>query len=205
VDQTVTLRFHYRSGRKICQLADAVGETFNSGYELILPTSNYREGDLPSTVDVFQGSIADQGAEIVRRLSVQRRAYPESFFGVICPRLSDLRDIADILEGAGLDSEMCVQTRDDGYQPIDPGRPIWLSTIHSAKGLEFRTLHIAALEHAKSFRGAQKRLVYTAVTRAKTALSLYHSAPLPAYLRGALARTGPVVAPPDISAAFGRR
>jgi hypothetical protein len=158
------------------------------------------------SVDVFTGNIKAQAVEIAKRLAVQRRTYPEGLLGVICPRLNELRMIAEALEGSGLGNQLCVQDREDGYQIIRADRPIWMSTVHSAKGLEFRALHFAGAEHVKSFRAEQKRLAYTGVTRAKTSLVVYHHNNLPGYFDAALNSIHPLPHDTaDLGVAFGRR
>jgi superfamily I DNA/RNA helicase len=205
-DRVLNLRYHYRNGPPICEVADEIGRTFSSGYEPILPTCNYNSPSLRSSVDVFAGDIVQQAREIAQRLRLQRRTYPEGFLGVICPRLAEVRSVASALEQSGLGSLLCVQDREAGYQSISPNRPIWVSTVHGAKGLEFRGVHFAAAETTSSAGSGQKRLAYTAVTRAKTALSVYHDAHLPGYLDAAVQKFRPAPSrQPGIGAAFGRR
>ena len=204
--QVLSLRYHYRNGSPICEVADAIGRTFSDGYEPILPTCNYNSPGLVSSVDVFRGPLEQQAREIAERLRLQRRTYPEGFLGVICPRAADVRSIALSLGRTELGELLCVQDREAGYQTIQVDKPIWLSTIHGAKGLEFRALHFAAADTTTSARAGQKRLAYTAVTRAKTALSIYHDGHLPPYLDAAVQKFRPVPAErPGIGAAFGRR
>jgi len=206
VDRVLPLRFHYRNGPEICKVADAIGRTFSAGYEPILPTCNYNSPALRSSVDVFKGAVERQAEEIAQRLLLQRRTYPEGFLGVICPRIGEVRIVAGVLERLGLGAQLCVQDREARYQRIDATKPVWLSTVHGAKGLEFRALHFAAAETVTSAGASQKRLAYTAVTRAKTALSIYHDGHMPPYLDSAVQefRTMPHNRP-GIGAAFGRR
>jgi superfamily I DNA/RNA helicase len=117
--------------------------------------------------------------------------------------MSEVNEILEELRLAGLDAEMTIQNYDDGYQRLDPGRPIWVSTVHSSKGLEFRALHVAGFDQIVKFGAQQKRLAFTAITRAKTSLDLYHEDPLPAYLQGAIDHLHPVSAPATIKKAFG--
>lgn len=79
-----------------------------------------------------------------------------------------------------------MQVREEGSECFDHNRPIILTTLHSAKGLEFRALHIAALDCVKRF-GKQRNMCFTAVTRAKTALCVYHTKELPGYFEQAYA------------------
>lgn len=206
VDQVLPLHLHYRSGQPICDVADRIGNTFAMGYDPILPTCNYNSPELRPSVEVFEGEIQAQAEEIARRLVLQRRTYPDGLLGVVCPRLAELRIIADTLRATALGPELCIQDREDGYQAIQDARPIWVSTVHSAKGLEFRALHFASAEFVRSFDSEQKRLAYTGVTRAKTSLVIYHDAALPRYFDAALnAIRPPTRGATDLGVAFGRR
>jgi superfamily I DNA/RNA helicase len=199
----IELKFHYRNGIQICRLADQVGARMTGGYDPIEPTANYPEVQIPSKWDNHVGNLAAQAALIVDALRLQRRTYSDELLGVVCPRMSEVNDIVEELRLAGLEAEMTIQNYDDGYQRLDPGRPIWVSTIHSAKGLEFRALHVAGFDQVVKFGTQQKRLAFTAITRAKTSLDLYHEDPLPAYLQGAIDYLRPVSAPATIKKAFG--
>ena len=77
VDRTLNLRFHYRNGPEICEVADGIGRTFSAGYDPIVPTCNYNSSQFKASVDVFRGTMAQQVAEIAKRLDLQRRTYPE--------------------------------------------------------------------------------------------------------------------------------
>ena len=55
VDETRKLRFHYRNGRRICRVADALGQRIPD-YVPLLETANYREQDLPSKVEVVSAA-----------------------------------------------------------------------------------------------------------------------------------------------------
>ncbi len=206
VDEQIELTRHYRNGLPICQVADGIGGTFSRPYTAISPTCNYNSPDLQPSVEIFRGNFDTQCEEIARRLQNQRRAYPEAVLGVICPRLSEVSRISEFLSRTELADLVCVQTREDGYQPVDPSKPIWVSTVHSAKGLEFRALHFASAEIVTHFGAEQKRLTYTAVTRAKTALNVYHDRALPGYFDAALNAVRPVARPnADIGVAFGTK
>jgi len=205
VDREIKLTSHYRNGLTICRLADEIGAVMTGEYEPIAPTSLYREAVMPSRFGVFQGSIPEQAAKIAEALTLQRRTFPESLLGVVCPRLAEVKEIADHLRSHGLGPELTIQTAEDGYQPLDATRPIWVSTIHSAKGLEFRALHVAGLDFISKFRGEQKRLAFTAITRAKTSLDLYYAKRLPDYITGAIDAMRPPAKPPKVGDAFGKR
>jgi DNA helicase IV len=189
VSDVRTLRYHYRSSPEICDLADAIGSTFSTGYERISPTSRYPVSGPREPVRVFKGALQDQAAEIAARLSGQIRAYRGQLIGVIAPRKEDVAVVASELRTAGFADLISVQTDDEGYLPFDPDRPVCISTVHAAKGLEFQAVHFAASETVRG--SSQKRLVFTAVTRAKSALSIYHDDAMPGYLRSAVAASQP--------------
>ena len=68
VDRTLNLRFHYRNGPEICEVADGIGRTFSSGYEAIGPTCNYDSSQFRASVDVFEGTPDQQIATLAERL-----------------------------------------------------------------------------------------------------------------------------------------
>lgn len=205
-NESIVLQYHYRNGPVICAVADSVGNSFSIGYDPILPTCNYDATVSKSSADVFRGDFEAQSTEIVRRLQFQRRVYSDDLLGVVCPRVEDVTRLSKILLNGPLRDQLCIQSRETGYQAIDPAKPIWVSTIHGSKGLEFRALHFASAEAVRTFGPTQKRLAYTAITRCKTALSIYHHGHLPNYLDSAVSgyRTGHTV-DPGIGAAFGVR
>jgi ATP-dependent exoDNAse (exonuclease V) alpha subunit len=53
-------------------------------------------------------------------------------------------------------------------------------TVASAKGSEFRAVHLLG---ADTYRTNQRELAFTAVTRAKTEVALYHIIPLPGHMK----------------------
>jgi superfamily I DNA/RNA helicase len=80
-----------------------------------------------------------------------------------------------------------------------PQGAIVLLTAHSAKGLEFRCVHLPFADGVKSFE-LQRKLAYTMVTRAKTDLSIYYRpGKLPGYWEQAIADALTDQAPPKPS------
>ena len=119
VSETYTLPFHYRSGPPICQVADAIGSRFvGRQYEPILPTCNYKKDKPPSNVDQISATLEEQCEEIKKRLTIQVRAYSDEMLAVIAPRLEEVRCLADYLQQTDLRDALCVQTSEDGYQPL---------------------------------------------------------------------------------------
>jgi len=178
------LKHHYRNGIKICRVADGIKNLLDdaSGMEA---TSNYDEASFPSTVDIVgMVDLPTQVAEAVARIKVQMQAYPGEMIGVLCPRAAELGEVADLLGASDIAGAMQVQ-RAGAYDAILPDRPVIVTTVQGAKGLEFRAVHMIAAEKLKNYR-TQKNLTYTAVTRAKTTLVVYHQVDLAGYFEKGL-------------------
>lgn len=188
VSEHRTLRYHYRSAPDICDLADDIGSTFSAGYTRIGPTCRYPADSPDPEIRIKTGTIAEQGAMIADRLDAQLRAYRGELIGVFAPNRNDASQIAEILTSRGYGKMMTVQVGADGYLEMDPERPICVSTVHGAKGLEFRSVHFASAETVVSHGASRKRLAFTGVTRAKSSLTIYHNSPLPTFFNAAVAR-----------------
>ena len=76
-----------------------------------------------------------------------------------------------------------------------------VGTIHSTKGMEFRTCHIVSAECIKKF-ATQKKMAFTAATRAKTSLNIYNHEALPGYLEMGLLNVQPIHLEPTIESLF---
>ncbi|QWG20829.1 ATP-binding domain-containing protein [Bradyrhizobium sediminis] len=178
------LRHHYRNGIKICRVADGIKNIIDdpNGMEA---TSNYDEAAYPSAVEVLgQLEIQDQIAEAVKRIKTQLQAYPGEMIGVLCPRADDLKAVTAQLIASDIAGEVQVQ-RAGAYTSIVAGRPVVVTTVQGAKGLEFRAVHLMAADKLKRF-SRQRNLTYTAVTRAKTTLVVYHGESLAGYFEKGL-------------------
>lgn len=91
------LSFHYRNGRKICELADEMGKHWQD-YVALVNHSQYNERNNPSKVaHVRCSDIRDQGRQIIGSLRTQLTAFPGEMLGVICPLRNDLNDLARIV------------------------------------------------------------------------------------------------------------
>lgn len=200
VDTVHELKYHFRNGLEICRLADGMHKT-TAGYVQMQQYSNYEEAAYPSKVMTKSGlSLPEQAAAIAAQVADQRFAYPDDLIGVLCPTNADLDAIEEGLRAAGLAHEI---TRAND-QEFDPSRPIWVSTLTAAKGLEFRAVHIAGLDNLSKMGGAQKRLIFTGITRAKTALTLYWNKSIPGYLETALLAVAPPKGPVTKKQIFGK-
>jgi superfamily I DNA and RNA helicase len=201
-DQKHELHYHYRIGRRICRLADALV----TGHEedLLLPTSNYNEQARPSSVEYLRcTNIEEEIVKIIEGLSVQVRAYPDELLGVISPGKETALQIWEALTETHLGAISVLQISGDHAQ-FESSTRICVTTVHSAKGLEFRALHVAECNDFDS-RPHERNMAYTAITRAKTSLSLYSTGPLPGYLEKALSALQPISDLPNLAQVFGKK
>lgn len=178
------LRHHYRNGIKICRVADGIKNLLDDAKGMEA-TSNYNEAAFPSTVEVLGGlSLADQVKEAIPRIKTQLQAYPGEMIGVLCPRAAELAEAVELLGQSEIAGDVQVQ-RAGAYDAIAPDRPVIVTTVQGAKGLEFRAVHMLGAEKLKNYK-TQRNLTYTAVTRAKTTLVVYHESGLAGYFEKGL-------------------
>lgn len=206
IESVHELPFHYRNGIKICRVADGIRNLVDSD-EGMETTSNYDEKAFPSSVTARAGlGLKEQVDAAIPDIERQLRAYPESFIGVLCPRNQELSDVSDWLSTSSLSDHVQLYHSGEEYHAFDTDRRVVVATIHGAKGLEFRALHLMAMDTISRFQAKQRNLAYTAVTRAKTSLSIYHQDPVPAYLdQGIQAAAGGVSKPPKLNDLFKKR
>jgi DNA helicase IV len=182
--KTSILHHHYRNGIKICRVADGIKNVIDDPSSMEA-TSNYDEAAYPSTVEeVGQLAIEDQVPEAVKRIKTQLQAYPGEMIGVLCPRSDDLKVVTELILGSDIAGDVQIQ-RAGAYTPMAFGRPVVVTTVQGAKGLEFRAVHLLAADKLKRF-ARQRNLTYTAVTRAKTTLVVYHQESLSGYFEKGL-------------------
>lgn len=185
VDETITLHDHYRNGLKICRLADGIRDLIDHE-EGMEASSKYDETSYVSSARAVAGmTIAEQAAAAAEEIQHQLLAYPDELIGILCPRREDLKAARAALASSPIADD--IQSQEFGeYATFRSDKRVILASIHSAKGLEFRALHILAAEGVKKFP-TQKNMSYTAATRAKTSLRIYHLHDLPGYLEKGLA------------------
>jgi superfamily I DNA/RNA helicase len=200
-DKYSPLKYHYRCGRKICLAADSLRRG-DYTYDPLEETFQYDEVQRPSTVNSDKCASLDEVAGLVlERLTIQLQAYPDELLGVVAPRREDAEYIGQKLLASSIGS-FCVVQNDTDYISFGAKTSVCVCSLHAAKGLEFRTLHLVGCEGFPAFRDKQKRMSYTAITRAKTSLNLYSVDPLPGYLAQAVFDANPQPDPPDLDAVF---
>lgn len=182
VDEIVTLKYHYRNGPQICQVADAVGRS--SGEAPIEPTCNYKEQKQGKAEVTFVPCASEdqQTEELLKRLESQIRAYPGELIGVMAPRNQDTDRIRTAIAGSKI---LAGHLLDEGDLSPDPDRTIHVCNMFATKGLEYRSANIVYANNISKLGSKQKRVAYTSITRAKTTLRVYYFGKIPGYLEEA--------------------
>lgn len=179
------LKYHYRNGHKICLVADELAKVWG-GFDPLMPTSNYPEQRYPSSVIIHQcADLNEQVKTAVAELELQLKAYPDEHLGILCPNRKSLKSVWNVLKNSAVSNRAVLQSAEEGYVPFEADKPICVCSVHGAKGLEFRAVHLLDAESMKK-SPLNRNIAYTAVTRAKTSLSIYHTASIPAYFDSAL-------------------
>jgi hypothetical protein len=192
--QTFELHHHYRIGQEICRAADVVGKSFPS----ILETCNYKDAE--SKIEFLPClSDEDQAAKIIEALVAQLKAYPDELLAVAGPRIEDrdyLREklLASQIAGNILPAH-CTGT-------ANPQQRVYVANLLEIKGLEFRTIHLALMQHVYRLGKNQKRISYTAITRGKTTVSIYFTGAIPGYLEQAQVTVEPPRPRPSLEDLF---
>ena len=85
-----------------------------------------------------------------------------------------LGELKERFDETNLANSVCIHGLDPDASFVSD-RPIHVLTIHSAKGTEFRAVHLFAAEDLRKFPMNRRQLGFTAITRAKTALHAFRT------------------------------
>ena len=198
---TIELRHHYRNGLQICRFADEIGRD-RVDFQGITESCNYDETERPSSVICERfTSLDDEVLAVLKRLGTQLKTYPEERIGIISPSKEAVRRAWSQLQSTEFADSVTFHGEDEVVQ-FGGRHRVCVSTLYAAKGLEYRALHIVGCEHFAR-RPLPRSLAFTAVTRAKTALCLYHSNDLLGFLDRAVAMLEPRESLPTVQQLFG--
>ncbi len=169
-----TLKRHFRIGQRIARVADRLIPP-PDGVGSLESTSNYNpkiQGDSSANMHACQNRD-EQFARMTELIRVQLDAFKGDTIGVFCKK-DGLAELKERFGHTDLKDLVCVHGLDDAAS-FTSNKPIHLLTIHSAKGTEFRAVHMYGTEDLKDFPLNRRKLGYTAITRAKTALNAYRT------------------------------
>ena len=180
---SITLKYHYRVAPAILTVADKI-MSGKFGHVPMLGTHQYK-GDT-GRVDVIGGvGLGEQISALIKKLVKQLAIYPNQKIGVLVPHRARVKEV---FENLITDSDLAGSVTNAMSTEFNPDLPIWVSTVHSSKGLEYRCAHIVLADELSVFNEHERRVVFMAVTRAKTILDIYHQKPLHAFFASALAK-----------------
>jgi superfamily I DNA and RNA helicase len=184
----VRLRYHYRIGRRICEVADSVYPPVPVT-DSLSQTCNYDEKEFASSVQLTSASSLEEQVELaLQEIRVQLSAFPGESIGIFVPKNKQIDQIRDQLLESDLGSLVAVhESKQGASRGFDESRRIYVMTVYSAKGTEFRAVHVLAAEGLRGRAGTRK-LVFTAFTRAKTSLSVYYTGKVQGFIASAFAK-----------------
>jgi superfamily I DNA/RNA helicase len=170
-----TLKTHYRIGQKIARVADRLIPP-KDGQPSLEATCNYNpktQGE--SSAEMHVCATRDmQFKEMTDLIRVQLDAFKDEMIGVFCGKKETLTELRQRFDATDLANKVCVHGV-DANASFESGRRIHVLTIHSAKGTEFRAVHLFGVEELRKFPMNRRQIGFTAITRAKTALHAYRT------------------------------
>lgn len=169
-----TLKTHYRIGPRIAEVAERQCPS-PEGQRSLIDTSNYNKtisGE--STAELHVCADRDeQFALMMKWLLLHMDAFPDEALGVLCVNQKTRNELRDRFHASNLKNLTCFHGMETGASFSSQDVRIHIMTIYSAKGAEFRSVHIFGAEDFAVGPAQRTSLGYTAITRAKTALHAY--------------------------------
>lgn len=171
--QKHSLTRHFRIGHRIARVADKLLPAAN-GTPSLEATSNYdasKYGDARATIHQCV-TRNEQFENMLNTIRVQLDAYNDETIGVFCCKNESLTELREKFDATELASYVCIH-RTDENSDFSGNHRIHVLTMHSAKGTEFRAVHLYGIEEMAKHPFNRTTLAYTAITRAKTSLDAY--------------------------------
>lgn len=169
-----TLRYHYRIGTAISDVADKAIQPDDDA-ERLSANCNYKEDELQSRAELLE--FPDRQAQfdaMYKTIERQLRSYPNEGIGILVSRTFMVGELKGMFDKTPLGSVVAYHTEDGVEHSFQSGKVIHVMVLKSAKGTEFRAVHLFGLEELK-YPQHRRELLFTAITRAKTALTGYHT------------------------------
>lgn len=178
-DETVLLKKHYRIGVNICKFADRILPPPADTPEMSDDCA-YDETVRPSSVERIKcADLPDQYQACLEILKQQIRYITDEPILVLAHTGKTRDGFWEALEQDGTLTGKAVIQSNEGYEAFGPDSLIRVMTIASAKGSEARAVHILRADRLTT---GLRELAFTAATRAKTEVTLYHDSALPGHL-----------------------
>ena len=170
-----TLTTHYRIGQRIAKVADRLMPPKDDNATLEATCNYDPKVQGKSTAEMHECVSRDeQFDKMLTLIRVQLDAFKDDMIGIFCGRKETLGEIRQRFETTDLNTKVCVHGVGQNASFEGP-HPIHVLTIHSAKGTEFRAVHLYGIEDLRRFPLNRREIGYTAITRAKTALNAFRT------------------------------
>ncbi len=198
--RTRILRTNYRNTKQILEFAHLVllsgGELSQSASpdpddanEVISPEAAMREGDVPAVLFVDNSEVD----AVVQQVTTWRKQAPGEKEIAVLYSSSDAANpakIRDALKASGADVFWMTDPADPTARDrlAEAHAEVVLSTIHSAKGLEFACVVLCGIWREDEDESVNRKLAYVGMTRARDHLAVVHPSdgPLADVLRDAM-------------------
>ncbi|MBX9722857.1 MAG: ATP-dependent helicase [Candidatus Obscuribacterales bacterium] len=169
------LERHFRIGHRIARVADRLSPV-DAGVPTLEESSNYDRAKYgESRAQMYPCESRDeQFSKMLEILRVQVDAYNEDTIGIFCGKNETIVELKERFSATELIDSICFHGGNENSDFSGKHR-IHVITIHSAKGTEFRAVHLYATEELANHPLHRTRIAYTAITRAKTTLSAYRT------------------------------
>lgn len=170
-----TLTRHFRIGRKIAKIADKIMPPSKAAQSLEA-TSNYNVKVMgEDSATMLQCKDRDhQFSMMLEKIRIQLDAYAGESIGIFYGAKETLQELKEKFSKTDLVESVCFHKTDEDAS-FDLGKRIHVLSLHTAKGTEFRAVHIYGAEDMNKFPFNRTKLNYTVVTRAKTSLNIYRT------------------------------
>jgi superfamily I DNA/RNA helicase len=170
-----SLKTHYRIGQKIARVADRLIPP-KGGQPTLEETCNYNpKAQGESSAEMHECDTRDEQFDrMLELIMVQLDAFKDEMIGVFCGKRETLSELRQRFDATDIGDKVCVHGVDHGAS-FESTRRIHVLTIHSAKGTEFRAVHLYGTEELRTFPLNRRQIGFTAITRAKTALNAFRT------------------------------
>lgn len=181
------LRYHYRIGTAIADVADKALQP-EKDVDRLRANCNYKEDELQSRAELLE--FPDRQAQfdaMYKTIDRQLRSYPGEGIGVVVPRTFMVDELKGMFDKTPMGPSIAYHTDNAEEHSFQSGKVIHVIVLKSAKGTEFRAVHLYGLEELQ-YPQNRRELLFTAVTRAKTALTGYHTGKILSSVSSAFAK-----------------
>lgn len=136
---------------------------------------NYKEAELQSRAELLKFENRQMQFDgMYKAIERQLRSYPDEDIGILVPRTAMVSELRNMFDQTSMAGSVTYHNDDSEEHSFQSGKLIHVIVFKSAKGTEFRAVHLYGLEELQ-FPQNRRELLFTVITRAKTALTGYYT------------------------------